>query len=158
MTSLSSADQASNSESLRIRRFVPASPDRVFRAWTEPDEIKKWWGPKGVRCLSAEFDLRVGGQYRIENGLSDGSVLWISGNFEVIEGPHLLIYTWVVENESPTTERVVVQFEQHDLGTNVTVTHERIATTTSSEQHQRGWIECIDGLVDFLAEFGTAAL
>ena len=148
---MSNPDQAINSESLRVRRFVPASSDRVFTAWTEPDEMEKWWGPKGVSCLSAEVDLRVGGQYRLANELPDGSVLWISGNFEVIERPHLLIYTWVVENENPTEERVKVQFEQHDVGTHVTITHERIATKDLSEQHRQGWIGCMDGLVEYLA-------
>lgn len=113
--------------------------------------MKKWWGPTGVTCLSAEVDLRVGGQFRIANGFPDGSVIWISGNFELIERPHLLIYTWIVENESPTTERVEIHFEHHELGTNITITHERIVTKALSEQHQQGWIGCMDGLVKYLA-------
>jgi uncharacterized protein YndB with AHSA1/START domain len=103
----------------------------------------------GVSCVSAEVDLQVGGRYRIGNKLPDGSVLWIAGNFEAIESPQLLIYTWIVENESPTMERVKVQFEQRELGTDVVITHERIATKALSEQHQRGWVGCLDGLFEF---------
>jgi uncharacterized protein YndB with AHSA1/START domain len=113
--------------------------------------MTKWWGPKGVTCLSAEVDLRVGGNYRIANELPDGSVIWISGQFEQIERPHLLIYTWVVENESPATERVKVEFEQHEHGTNVTITHEQIPNKVLSEQHQHGWTGCMDGLVEYIA-------
>lgn len=137
-------------ETLQLSRLIPAEPDRVFRAWTDPKEIRKWWGPTGVKCLSAELDLRIGGQFRIANGLPDGSIVWISGSFEQIERPHLLIYSWILENENPTTERVEVRFDRNGPGTNVTITHERIATQALSEQHRQGWIGCMDGLVEYL--------
>lgn len=150
---MSGPDNTANFEILKVRRFVAASPDRVFQAWTDSDEMKKWWGPNGVTCLSVEVDLRIGGQYRIENRLPDGSVLWISGKFEVIEKPHLLIYTWIVENTSPTTERIEVQFKQHGSGTNVIIIHDRIATKVLSERHQQGWIGCLEGLAEYLIEY-----
>ena len=134
-------------ETLRLSRFIPAPPDRVFNAWTDPDEMRKWWGPQGVNCLAVEIDLRVGGQYRIANELPDKSVLWISGEFEAIKKPHRLTYTWIVENEKPTKERVDVQFERQDVGTRVTITHERISTKALKEQHHHGWMGCMDGLV-----------
>lgn len=139
-------------ETLHMQRLIPASPDRVFRAWTDPNEMKKWWGPKDVRCLSVEVDLRVGGQYRIANELPNGTVLWIAGEFEVVEEPHLLIYTWTVETASPTTERVSVRFEEREQGTEVILKHELIATTTLLGQHQQGWIGCMDGLVEYLTK------
>ncbi len=138
-------------ESLRLERFVPASPERVFRAWTTPEELKRWWGPANVRCLSAEVDLRVGGGYRIENQLPDGKVLWIAGEFEKIERPHLLIYTWTVETGGPSVERVTARFDTHDQGTMVTLDHERIETPTLRDQHRAGWLGCLDGLMEFLS-------
>lgn len=139
-------------ESLKIQRIIPASPDRVFRAWTDPVELKKWWGPRDVRCLSAEVDLRVGGQYRIANELPDGSVLWIAGEFEAIEKPRLLVYTWTVGSEYPASERVSVRFEQHELGTELHLKHELIPTTTLRDRHRDGWFGCLDGLVEFLGK------
>lgn len=141
----------SNLESLQLSRLIAAHPDRVFSAWTDPAEIKKWWGPAGVNCLSAEVDLQAGGQFRIANELPDGSIIWISGNFEQIERPHLLIYSWILESENPTTERVEVRFDRHDLGTRVTITHERIATKDLSKQHRQGWIGCLEGLAEHVA-------
>jgi len=143
-------NDSSNVESLHIKRLIPASPGRVFHAWTDPDELKSWWGPKGVRCISAEVELRIGGQYRIGNELPDGTVLWIVGNFEEIERPHLLVYTWTVETESPNTERVSVRFEKHEQGTEVILKHELIATTTLRDKHQQGWFGCMDALAEFL--------
>lgn len=142
----------SSLETLQVQRVIPASPERIFRAWTDPEELQLWWGPQGVKCLSAEIDCRVGGAYKIANELPDGSVLWIKGTFEAIEKPHLLIYSWIVENQAPDSERVRVQFQAHDLGTNVIITHERIATESLRDQHRQGWFGCLDGLVTFFAD------
>ena len=150
-TDVTDQDNAKTSLNLRIQRLIPASPERVFEAWTNPDELKKWWGPGVVRCPSAEVDLRVGGRFRIANELPDGTVLWIGGEFEAIERPRLLIYTWIVETASPTTERVTVKFEVVDQGTEIILDHELIQTPAIRDDHQRGWFGCLDGLVEYLS-------
>jgi uncharacterized protein YndB with AHSA1/START domain len=90
--------------------------------------------------------LRIGGRYRIENEMPDGSVLWISGVFNRIERPHLLRYSWTVETRSSSAEQVTVQFEQHARGTLLTVVHELISSIELREQHERGWFGCLEGL------------
>jgi uncharacterized protein YndB with AHSA1/START domain len=102
-----------------------------------------------VTCSAAEMDVRVGGAYRIANQLPDGSVLWISGIFEVVERPHRLVYTWEVEREasfSPERSRVVVRFEPHAVGTEVIVVHERIDSEETCADHERGWKGCLENL------------
>lgn len=148
-------ESAANLKSLQLRRLIPASPERVFHAWTNPDELQKWWGPKDVRCVSAEVELREGGQYRIANELPDGQILWIRGEFNVIEKPRLLTYTWIVGTANPTTERVSVRFEPHEIGTEVILTHELIITTALRDQHQQGWAGCMDGLHNYLLGSST---
>jgi uncharacterized protein YndB with AHSA1/START domain len=78
---------------LVVRRTIGASPERVFDAWTKPERLRLWWGPRDVTCTAAEVDLRVGGRYRIANQFPDGRVVWISGQFECIEPPRLLVYS-----------------------------------------------------------------
>src|SRR5216683_3839213 len=84
---------------LVIRKTIRAKAERLFAAWTIPAQLKLWWGPQGVKCIDAEVDLRPGGRYRIANQLPDGKILWITGEFEVIEAPRKLVYTWRVEPE-----------------------------------------------------------
>ena len=141
---------------MRMQKTIAASPERVFAAWTEPNQLQQWWGPKDIRCVSAEVELRVGGQYRIANELPDGKILWIGGEFEVIERPHLLVYTWIVETDNPTKERVSVRFNQHEIGTEIVLTHDLIASDTIRDQHQLGWTGCFSGLVEYLANAGDA--
>lgn len=48
---------------LVIERTLKSSPERVFDAFTDPDQLTKWWWPTGFACPAAEVDLRVGGKY-----------------------------------------------------------------------------------------------
>ena len=135
---------------LVVRRIIRATPKRLFDAWTEPAQLKQWWGPQSVVCIDAEVDLRVGGRYRIANQFPDGRVLWISGELEVIERPGKLVYTWGLAPDAGPSERVTVTFEAHGQSTEVIVTHERIPNTTMRDMHEQGWFGCLDGLVEFL--------
>ena len=53
----------SSDNELVISRVVNAAVERVWKAWTEPGEIKKWWGPRGFTAPFARVDLRKGGTY-----------------------------------------------------------------------------------------------
>jgi len=132
---------------LVVRRTIRATPERLFDAWTQPTQLRQWWGPDDATCTDAQVDLRVGGQYRIANRFRDGRVVWITGEFEVIEPPHRLEYTWRVEPHT-ASERVSVRFERSRSGTDVVVTHERIADERTRDMHEQGWRECLNHLAE----------
>ncbi len=121
---------------LVVRRTINATAEQLFEAWTQPAHLKRWWGPRPVTCVDAEIDLRVGGGYRIANQFPDGRILWIFGEFEVIDPPH---------------ERVTVRFEPRGSATEVIVEHERIPNATTRDRHQQGWDGCLDGLANYLS-------
>lgn len=135
---------------LVVRKTIRAKAKRLFAAWTTPGQLKLWWGPQGVKCIEAEVDLRCGGRYRIANQLPDGNILWITGEFEVIEAPRKLVYTWRIEPETESLERVTVQFEERGVDTEVIVTHERIASEELRKMHEQGWYGCLEGLAKFV--------
>jgi uncharacterized protein YndB with AHSA1/START domain len=140
---------------LVVRRRINARPEKLFAAWTQPELLVRWWGPRGVACPTAEIDLRVGGSYRIANEFPDGTVVWIAGVFEVIEPPHRLTYTWKLESQNGPVERVTVCFEAHGAATEVVVTHERIPDDSARTSHERGWIGCLDSLMRYSEQPGT---
>ena len=135
---------------LMVRRRIAAPADRLFSYWTEPAHLTRWWGPAGVTCESASVELRVGGTYRIANRLPDGTVLWISGAFEVVDPPRCLVYTWqLASGATPIAgalERVSVTFTPVGDATDVLIVHERISDVVTRAGHERGWQECLDGL------------
>lgn len=132
--------------SLVVRRRITASPERVFAAWTSPAELLKWWGPRGVRCIHAEMDMRVGGRYRISNETASGEVINIVGQFLSLRPPDELVYDWSIEATESQPERVTVLFKPLDGGTEVVVIHERIGSGDLLNQHKIGWEECLEGL------------
>ncbi|MEM7154793.1 MAG: SRPBCC domain-containing protein [Myxococcota bacterium] len=138
-----------DSITLTVRRTIRASAARLFEAWTTPAMLKQWWGPQGVECSDAAVDLRVGGHYHLDNRLPSGEVLRIEGEFEVIEPPHTLVYSWRL-GPGGSAERVTVRFEVCEGGTEVSIVHERIATEPARDQHEHGWLGCLDGLVTLL--------
>lgn len=137
---------ASSGLSLSIQRVIKASPQRVFQAWTQAEHLREWWGPPGVICESVEIDLRIGGEYRIENRLPDGTRLWISGTFLIIDPPHRIVYTWSTDDRSPSQELVSVEFQACSAGTLLSLLHERIPNNALRENHARGWEGCLAGL------------
>ena len=140
------------SVTLVVRRRIKASPERLFRAWTDAKEFVRWWGPSGVVCERADIDLRVGGAYSIANRLDNGQLITISGAFELIEPPQRIVYSWQVDPGAEAASRVVVLFMAKEGDeTEVVVTHERIATDEIAADHQRGWVGCLSGLATFTA-------
>jgi uncharacterized protein YndB with AHSA1/START domain len=132
---------------LVVRRKINAPPERVFEAWTQPEHLRRWWGPRPVTCSDAAVDLRVGGTYRIGNALPDGRIVWISGAFEVVEPPARLVYTWLVEGSAGhEPSRVTVRFEDRNGATEVIVVHEQIDSEDTRADHEKGWNGCLDGL------------
>ena len=136
---------------LVVRRTVRARADRVFEAWTNPEHLHAWWGPKPVTCCGAQVDLRVGGRYRIDNALPDGTVVSIEGEFREIQPHRRLVYTWRMGKSPQESSLVTVRFEERGEETEVVVVHEQIANQEVRESHEKGWDGCLEGLVDYLA-------
>ena len=135
---------------LTLSRTIRAVPARLFDAWTDPEQLIRWWGPAGVECVGARVDLRVGGDYQLDNRLADGSVITITGRFVVVERPARLVYTWSTDGGT-TGEQVTVRFEPLGEGrTRVEIVHDRIADPAIADRHRMGWAGCLDGLAVLL--------
>jgi uncharacterized protein YndB with AHSA1/START domain len=75
-----------------ITRVFNASRQRVFQAWTEPERIARWFGPKGISIKSANLDLRPGGSLLTCMANPDGQEMWGKWVFRKIAAPRKLVY------------------------------------------------------------------
>ena len=139
------APNKNDDTTLTVRCLVRASIEDCFAAWTEPQQLKAWWGLEGVDCIDAEIDLRIQGGYRIGNQLASGKIIWITGRFVSISPPHELSYTWQIGSNPADESLVNVAFEPKGDMTEVTVTHDRNASVEMRDSHQRGWLGCLKG-------------
>lgn len=137
-------------EPLILTRSFKASRSKVFQAWTEPEELKKWWLlGQGWRLNIVEVDLRVGGKYRI--GLvstQQGVTHEVSGIFQEVSPPERLVYTWTTKDPGSTGDNslVTVEFREKGSSTEVVLKHERLAGGQSRQSTYEGWLTVLDGL------------
>ena len=78
---------------LIVRRTIEAPAEALFRAWTDPVRLKRWWGPKGFTNPVCEVDVRPGGAIRIHMRAPDGTVYPMTGVFHEIVVPERLVFT-----------------------------------------------------------------
>ena len=131
--------------SLVISRTYPASVDRVFKAWTDANQLGQWFAPTDDYTTKANVDLRVGHEYRISITHKGGNVHTVIGTYLVIDPPRKLVYTWRWEG-APADTLVTVDFAPQDESTEVTITHERFPDIESREKHAEGWNGCLNRL------------
>lgn len=77
-----------------IHRSFEIPLDTFWKAWTNAEMIKKWWGPRNFSCPAYHIDLRVGGKYLA--GMKDktkGKTVWSTGNYIVISPERKLVMT-----------------------------------------------------------------
>lgn len=131
---------------LTVTRIIRAPREKVFAAWTAPEQLVRWWGPGPVTCPKAEVDLRSGGAYRIANKELDGSITWISGTYTIVDPPNRLSYEWNVSIVEGPPTLVTVWFNPHPEGTELVITHERFDDKNVRDMHLQGWGGCLDKL------------
>ena len=140
---------AATDTGVRISRVLNAPPERVFRAWTTPEEMKNWASPPGYTNPFVGADLRVGGRYEIHMLAPSGLLRRVAGTYREIDPPRKLVYTWLWEEPAGAPESVVtVEFRPHAQGTELILLHDCLPTAESREQHAQGWTGCLVKLLD----------
>jgi uncharacterized protein YndB with AHSA1/START domain len=142
-----------NELALHMKRVLPARREVVFRACTEPDELAKWWGPRGFTAPSVEMDVRVGGGYRIKMQPPDGEPFFLAGEFVEVDAPARLAYTFRWEPPDPDDRETVVTLSFTDLGesTEVDFTQASFATEARRALHGQGWTDGFERLHELVA-------
>jgi uncharacterized protein YndB with AHSA1/START domain len=137
---------------LVIRRTYEAPPQRVYEAWTNPELAKQFLCPAGMTVGDLKLDVRVGGAFRIEMLAPNGETYVGYGVYREVVPPSRLSMTWQWEEENRADEHetlLTLEFKPHGKGTELVLTHERLASTESRASHAHGWnsiIEKLDGL------------
>jgi len=133
---------------LELKRALPAPPPVVFAAFSDPNELAKWWGPEGFSIPSLDFDPRVGESYRIEMQPPEGDAFYLTGEFREVDPPARLAYTFVWEDPDPDDVETLVSLSFRDLGesTEVGLTQGPFKTEGRHALHRDGWTDSFDKL------------
>ncbi len=135
---------------LEICRTIPASRERVFAAWLDPDRLRRFMCPApGVTISSVRVDPQVGGQFEIVMDVG-GRELPHRGIYEVIEPPARLVFTWESVN-APKGSRVELLLADVGTGedapqTEITLIHTGLLEPEARQDHERGWTRILENL------------
>jgi uncharacterized protein YndB with AHSA1/START domain len=133
---------------IRIRRTLPAAPERVWRALTEPAALCSWFWPASTFGTTAQVDLCEGGGYRIDGPQAGLSV---SGRYITVEPPKRLVMTWQWAGEDDGT-LVTIELAPDGDGTELTLVHEGFTDGIVRDENAQGWADCLGRLPAWLAQ------
>jgi uncharacterized protein YndB with AHSA1/START domain len=133
--------------SLTIVRRIAARPAIVFDVLTTPEGIAAWWGPDAGPVLVAETDVRVSGRFRVRFRMLDGSEHESSGEYLEVVRPKRLAMTWRwAGGEDPGESLLKIDLRAIAEGTELTLTHSRLADEETRRSHEEGWNGALDKL------------
>lgn len=135
---------------LTLARKFDAPPELVWRAWTEPEALKRWFGPDAGAVLKAETDVRVGGRFHVVFKTLDGESHDVSGTYREVDPPRKLVFSWAWISTPERVSQVTLRFEPEDDGTAFTLLHERFFDAAARDGHARGWSGSLEKLEKFL--------
>jgi uncharacterized protein YndB with AHSA1/START domain len=131
--------------SLTLKRRLNAPPEKVYAAWTKPEQVARWFKPGNVESVSAEADLRVGGRYRII-GRTPDDVHDVSGVYREVVPNEKLVFTWAWKSTPERESLVTITLKADGDGTILTLTHEQFFDEAARDRHRGGWSSALDKL------------
>lgn len=147
---------------LIVRRTFDAPRERVWEAWTDPEQIAQWWGPAGFTVPNCELDVRPGGAFSIDMQAPDGTIYPDEGEFHEVDEPERLVFTSrAFEDEDGTYQLEVdntLTLVDRDGGTELTLEAEVQRATEAVKEAlggmEMGWGGSLDKLEGYLKELG----
>ena len=154
-----------NEDELVITRIFNVPREHVWKAWTDCEQAKKWWGPKFFTTPVCKIDLRVSGHYLYCMRAPDGKDYWSMGVYKEIVMPEKIVATdsfadehgnivpasdYGMTGEWPLELIVTVTFGDFYGKTKLTLIHEGIPSGEMREMTKTGWNESLDKLEEIL--------
>jgi uncharacterized protein YndB with AHSA1/START domain len=135
---LAPADRAART--LTITRVFKAPPAEVFRAWTDPALLMRWWGPEDFSARDVSLDLRAGGAWRIRMVGPEGDHV-VSGTYREVSAPRRLVMSWAWEESGNRGHEtlVAVDFAPAGRWTEVRLVQQLFETPEQAANHNWGW-------------------
>lgn len=165
MTTIDTPATKPAKQELVITRDFDVPRERVWKAWTVPEHVRRWWGPKGFTSPVSEIDLRVGGAYLNCMRSPEGQEFWSTGVYREIVPLARIVCTdsfadengnvvpashYGMEGDWPLELQITVTFEEVGGKTKMTLRHEGIPAGQMRDLCESGWKESFDKLAEIL--------
>jgi uncharacterized protein YndB with AHSA1/START domain len=160
MTTSTGISPAEKQKTITVKRTFNHPLTTVWKAWTEPESLKKWWGPKEYTCPDCTIDFKVGGKFLASMQGEDGKKIWSTGTYKEIiplkkivntdsfadsEGNIVPASYYKMPGDWGLELLVTAEFEEVDGRTNLKLQHEGLPVEISDEC-MKGWQSSFDKL------------
>ena len=137
------------SNTVTLHRVLKATPEKVYRAFTDPNAMSFWIPPYGFLATVHHMDVRVGGSYKMSfTNFSTGNAHSFGGKFIEIKPNEFLKYTDKFDDPNlPGEMTTTIWFNKVSVGTDLKITQEGIPEMIPAEMCYLGWQECLDKLM-----------
>jgi len=138
--------------SLVLKRRIKAAPEKVYQAWTHPEQMTLWWGnPQHSKKPIAQTDLRVGGRFHVQFWGQDDQHHSVSGVYREVVPNRKLVFSWAWQSTPERESQVTIDLSPVAEGTMLTLTHEQFYDQKACDDHRMGWERSLDNLEKALA-------
>lgn len=135
--------------SVKLHRVLTASPEKVYRAFTESDALARWIAPDGFTCTVHSMDVKVGGKFKMSfKNFTTGKSHSFGGEYLELIPNEKLVYTDVFDDTNlPGTMTTTVILKKVSCGTDLIITQENIPSVIPIEHCYLGWQQSLQYLV-----------
>ncbi len=134
--------------SVTLHRFIKATPEKIYRAFTEANALASWMPPYGFLGVVHEMDVREGGTYKMSfTNFSTGNIHSFGGKFLEIKPNEFLKYTDKFDDPNlPGEMTTSIWLKKVSVGTDLKIVQEGIPSVIPTEMCYLGWQESLDKL------------
>jgi len=136
---------------LTITRIFDASRDLVFKAWSKPEHLTRWFGPKGFTVTSCEVDFRAGGVFRFVLRGPDGKDYPFDGEYVEIVEPERIVFRGNIHDVPGQDVVTTVTFAENEGKTKLTVHQTYAFESDATRGAPIGWSQTLDHLAEYVA-------
>ncbi|MBV9463647.1 MAG: SRPBCC domain-containing protein [Verrucomicrobiae bacterium] len=138
---------------LELTRVVDAPRQRVYEAWSKPDQMTEWFAPKPFQLIVNSMDFRPGGKFAMSMRGPQGSDFPFTGTYREIKAPERLVWSGEFPGDPPDQISTIVTFEDQGAKTKVHA-RQTFKTMTETVKHatdgaKQGWTMTLDQLAEF---------
>ena len=136
---------------IQIERQFDVDVDKLFRAWTEPEQLKQWWQPMGHPLTNVVNELKEGG--KVEYHVGDAG-LQITGTYSEVAQNEKLVYSWIWNMNDEGSESgytLNISFSSEGEGSKIHIVQEGFSGPEFLKPHQDGWEKGLNDLSSYLS-------
>jgi len=141
-----------STNTVQLHRVLTAKPEKIYRAFLDPDAMAKWLPPNGFTCKVHHMQAKLGGTYKMSftNFTTEKSISF-GGEFRELVENERLCYTDIFDDPNlPGEIQVTVILKKVSLGTEMTIVQEGLPTVIPLEACYLGWQQSLNNLANLV--------